>query len=625
VQPCFNRDVISDLSDQATTNLLDFGAWAEGERMQYTMTNGDPDYTTRPLSQNDAEYEPQVYQAVAAGNLTAIQDWTTRISNLPDARQRITKAFLSSAEEAPEPALTLLLQTGQVDLNEIDAINQRNILHRGAISGRTVLLQIGIAGNVDVHAVDVYGRIPLHYACLRGAIDLVRLLLEAGPDTVDVRDHDNFTPLIHAIVHSRLDVVHDLLLANATIDRFSESDHNPLNLACQHGSVDIVQELLKRHPKILPDAEGLFPQHLVARSSKTSPQLLLLLREYGVDLDQADKLYQWTPLFHAASEGNIACLRTLLDCGVNPVLLDEKGLSALYYATWEGHLECMKLLAARSPTVLGKRKESHRTPQIPSLPPSITPHSKSREAFDIPPLILPSPIIPVRRYGHNFLESKTFVVINFGNLGYEAIQFYEDNKYPAARLTISSKSSDLIPQNLLLPIQEEHKIISFQIDNLDTFAIEFDVYPTFGSRVIARAVASSKVFTERSSSSGKWHLELLDPRLRAIGRISFNFQVIKPYSGIPLEITHFAVYWKETDQKPHNASLITGSSLSGDYCRLYVQMTRDGMAVLAPTWKIPTGVLDVPVTRMTHAEYLEVGKKQMAPDMQVSARYNLFS
>lgn len=585
--------------------------------MQYTMTNGDSDFDRRPVSQDEIEFENLVFQAISAGNLGAVQDWATRISSLPDAKQRITRAFLSSAEEAPEASLTLLLQTGLVDLNEIDAINQRNILHRGAISGRAVLLQVGIAANVDVHAVDVYGRIPLHYACLRGSLEMVQVFLEAGPDTIDTRDHDNFTPLIHAIVHSHLDVLRALMFANARIDRFSESDHIPLNLACQHGSLDIVQELLKRKPLIREDAEGLYPQHLVARSPKASPELLLLLRDHGVDLDQADKLYQWTPLFHAASEGNVACLRALLDCGVNPTTVDEKGLSALYYATWEGHLECMKLLAARSPTVLGKRKETHRTP-VTSLPPSVTPHAKSREAFDIPPLILPSPIIPVRRYGHNFLESKTFVIINFGNLGYEPIQFYEDNKYPAARLTIASKSSDLIPQNLLLPIQEEHKIISFQIDNLDMFAIEFDVYPTFGARVIARAVASSKVFTDRSSSSGRWHLELLDPRLRAIGRIGFNFQVIKPYSGIPLEITHFAIYWKETDQKPHNASLITGSSLSGDYCRLYVQMTRDGMAVLAPSWKISMGTLDLPVTRLTHAEYLQVGKQQMASDMEVS-------
>jgi CDK inhibitor PHO81 len=617
VQPVFNRDVISELSDQATTNLLDFAAWAEGERMQYTMTSGDTEVIPRPVSQDETDFDTQVFQAIAAGNLAEIQDWAARVSNLPDARQRITKAFLSSAEEAPETALQLLLQTGQVDLNEIDDINQRNILHRAALSGRQILLQIGIAGDVDVRAVDVYGRIPLHYACIRGSVDVVQLLLETGPDTVDIRDHDNFTPLIHAIVHTRLAVVHALISFNVKIDRLTESDHIPLNLACQHGSMEIVQELLQRRPQILPDAEGLYPQHLVARSSRASPQLLLLLREYGVDLDQADKLYQWTPLFHAASEGNVGCLEALLECGVNPTILDEKGLSALYYATWEGHLDCMKMLASRTGTSSARRKESQVTTKIPSLPPSLTPHSKSKEAFDIPPLTLPSPIIPVRRYGHNFLDSKTFVIINFGNLGYDAMQFYEENRYPAARLTISSKSSDLIPQNLLLPIQDDYKIISFQIDNVDTFAIEFDVYPTFGARVIARAVASSKVFTERSSSSGKWHLELLDPRLRAIGRVSFNFQVIKPYSGMPLEITHFAVYWKETDQKPHNASLITGSSLSGDYCRLYVQMTRDGMAILVPTWKLSTGVVDVPVNRLLHAEYLQIGKLRSRPDTPV--------
>lgn len=250
-----------------------------------------------------------------------------------------------------------------------------------------------------------------------------------------------------------------------------------------------------------------------------------------------------------------------------------------------------------------------RAPLPPSQPPTITPTARVRDAHDIPPLILPSPIIPVRRYGHNFLDSKTYVIINFGGLPYEAIQFYDDNKYPAARLTISSKSSDLIPRNLLLPIQDELRVISFQIDNLDTFSIDFDVYPTFGARVIARAVASSKVFTGKASSSGEWHLELLDPRLRAIGRISFTFQVITPFSGQPLEITHFATYWKETDQKPHNAALITGSSLSGDYVRLYVQLTSDGVAVLFPQWKLQVAdTIEIPLNRLTWAQFESLGR-----------------
>jgi CDK inhibitor PHO81 len=261
----------------------------------------------------------------------------------------------------------------------------------------------------------------------------------------------------------------------------------------------------------------------------------------------------------------------------------------------------------------------------PSLPPTITPTARTRDAHDIPPLILPSPIIPVRRYGHNFLDSKTYVIINFGGLPYQAIQFYDDNKYPAARLTISSQSSDLIPRNLLLPIQDELRVISFQIDNLDTFYIDFDVYPTFGARVIARAVASSKVFTGKTSSSGEWHLELLDPRLRAIGRISFTYQVITPFSGQPLEVTHFATYWKETDQKPHNSSLITGSSLSGDYVRLYVQLTSDGVAVLFPDWKVQLGQehIEIPLNRLTFTQFESLGRNQRSLDLKSRLREQL--
>ncbi|PSN64013.1 hypothetical protein BS50DRAFT_95340 [Corynespora cassiicola Philippines] len=378
--------------------------------------------------------------------------------------------------------------------------------------------------------------------------------------------------------------------------------------------MDIVELLLQRDARIDSDAEGLYPQHLVARSGKT-PQMLLLLQKYGANLDQPDKLYQWTPLFHAASEGHVECLQTLLQCGVNVDIVDEKGLSAMYYATWEGHLECMRLLAPVGRGV-GLMTQKQVSPQITTQDFSSTmpgPMDLEGDGEGIPEFILPPPIIPFRRYGHNFLDTKTFVVISFERLGKGAIQFYDDQKYPAARLTISSKSSDLIPRNILLPIQEESKVISFQIENIDAFSIDFDVYPTFGSKVIARGVASSKVFTDRASSSGQWHLELFDPRLRTIGRITFDFQVVKPFHGIPLEITHFATYWKATsqlDSQPH--ALITGSSLSGEYVRMFVQLTADGVPVLYPRWKINHQGLEVPVNILTYAQFAAIAVGQNA-------------
>lgn len=399
-----------------------------------------------------------------------------------------------------------------------------------------------------------------------------------------------------------------LLAREARIDPLKDNDHVPINLACEHGSVEIVELLLRHGAQIMSDAEGLYPQHLVARSGQT-PELLLLLRKHGADLDQLDKLYSWTPLFHAASEGNVPCLQTLLEVGARVDILDEKDLSALYYAAWEGHLECMRLLTSISPDIPRGWVQNFYTgmPAGPGLT-SNAPMPMSSNPDDIPDLLLPPPIIPLRRYGHNFLDTKTFIQINFDEAGEQAMVFFHDSKYPAARLTISSKLSDLIPKNILLPFQEDTRLVSFQIDNLGSFAIDLDVFPTYGAKVIAKTVALPSTFKALSSSSGRCSLPLFDPRLRAIGQISFNYQVIKPFSGKPLEITDFDTYWKATshfDHKPN--AFITGSSLSGEYIRLFVQQTCDGVPVLWPRWTIQCMDIEFPVSRLTYAQFLSAG------------------
>ncbi|KZF25499.1 ankyrin [Xylona heveae TC161] len=490
--------------------------------------------------------------------------------------------------------------------------------------GREYVLNAAIAAKVDVSRVDVYGRTPLHYASMNGRVDALQTLVAAGPRIIDTMDHDNFTPLILAIVHHQLPCVQRLLSFRARVDPSSESDHIPLNLACQHGSVPIVELLLQNHAAVLPDAEGLYPQHLVARSGK-SPELLLMLREYGADLDQLDKLYQWTPLFHAASEGHLRSLQVLLECGVRPDINDEKGLSAVYYAAWEGHLQCMRLLAAAG-VKAGLAKSATPLSQAstaPAVPASSTPAPMAMEHDAIPDLSLPPPIIPLRRYGHNFLDSKTFVAISFEEAGAHAIRFFHDSKYPAARLTITSKLSDLIPRNVLIPIQEDSRVISFQIDNLDLFTVDFDIFPTFGSKVIARSIALPNNFNSQLSSTGHCCLPLFDPRLRAIGQISFNYQVIKPFHGIPLEITDFATYWKATSQRDEQPSaFITGSSLSGEYVRLFVQLTNDGVPVLCPQWTVNLGGIEFSVGRLTYEQFVSIGAQRDQGDENLAALAN---
>lgn len=621
-QPCFNRDVLRDLSDKATTARLELEAWADGEAVRYDVARvPDRVVTGQAIGTDENDTDLQILQAATTGNVQLLSEWINRLDSSPDARDRFTRTFLAAIADASDQILEILLNTNLVDIHAEDDINGRNCLHEAAISGQTFVLTEALKRGVDVLRLDVYGRIPLHYACMHGRVEMVPKLVGNAGNTVDavnLMDHDNFTPLIHSVIKHEFACVKQLLEHDARIDPRSDAEHAPLNLACQYGSAEIVQFLLEEGAKLVPDAEGLYPQHILARSTQPA-ELLLILKKHGADLNQKDKLYQWTPLFHAASEGKVECLKTLLENGAEVDVLDEKGLSAIYYAAWEGHLECMWLLRSRSRASISGPSVAPPPISQMSLGPtpkdfSTAPDSMSLDVDGIPDLSLPPPIIPLRRYGHNFLDSKNFIQIYFDEPGTDPIYFYQAARYPAARLSISSKLSDLIPRNIMLPIQDELRNISFQIDNLEQFTVEFDIYPTFGSKVIAKTVVLPDVFRATEYSAGRCCLPLFDPRLIPVGQIRFRYQVIKPYSGIPLDITSFATYWKATSSLDHHhAALVTGSSLSGDYVKLFVQVTKDSIPILYPSYTVDFNGISIPVGRLTYAEIQQVRQSLPLP------------
>ena len=47
----------------------------------------------------------------------------------------------------------------------------------------------------------------------------------------------------------------------------------------------------------------------------------------------------------AACDGHAEVLRGYIEERCNPCSVDEYGLSPLHYAAWNGHIECVKLLA----------------------------------------------------------------------------------------------------------------------------------------------------------------------------------------------------------------------------------------------------------------------------------------
>ncbi|KOS22435.1 Ankyrin repeat protein nuc-2 [Escovopsis weberi] len=185
VQPFFNATVISELSDQATTNLQELGAWSDGIHVTF-QTSGHVVTTQHFMGTDEGDADSLLLETVIAGNLESLRDLLAKMQSASAApegdlslMERVTRTFLAAIHEAPRNALKVLLDTGLVDLHSYDDINERNCLHQAAIYGRQHVLEWGLEANVSVDRIDVYGRVPLHYASLHGRQDMLSALLTA--------------------------------------------------------------------------------------------------------------------------------------------------------------------------------------------------------------------------------------------------------------------------------------------------------------------------------------------------------------------------------------------------------------------------------------------------------------
>lgn len=131
---------------------------------------------------DEGDADTLLLDTVLSGDLDALKDLLGRMQSTaahPDAvlMERFTRTFLSAIHAASVDALKLLLDTGLVDIQSEDDINERNCLHQAAIYGSTFVLEYGLSKGVSVERTDVYGRVPLHYASIHGRLDMIDTLL----------------------------------------------------------------------------------------------------------------------------------------------------------------------------------------------------------------------------------------------------------------------------------------------------------------------------------------------------------------------------------------------------------------------------------------------------------------
>lgn len=256
---------------------------------------------------------------------------------------RLMRLVWRAIEELQPQYLETVLSGFPVDFTFVDKINGRRPLHEAAITGRKPIVDICLERGISPAVHDVYGRYPLHYAAMHGHADICEVLLQNGADPTAV-DLDGHTSLIQAVISGQVGCV-EILVKYSTSKILEPSaisnDLIPLSLACQHGRLEVARLLLRSGAKVLPNSEGLYPQHLAARAGHADI-CRLLVEEAGADgggKDRRDKYNLWTPMHHACvggTERHTECLKVLVQAGCDINAVDEYGKSPGFYAAWYG-------------------------------------------------------------------------------------------------------------------------------------------------------------------------------------------------------------------------------------------------------------------------------------------------
>ncbi|XP_065884108.1 ankyrin repeat, PH and SEC7 domain containing protein secG-like [Dysidea avara] len=187
-----------------------------------------------------------------------------------------------------------------------------------------------------------YDMQPIHYMASTGdQKKLAQLISELNPDgddqarvrgSIDVRDSEGRTPLMHAIHNEHFTCVKMLIDAGADIDIVSNDGSTPLHHVSYNGSYEMLALLLSLGADgMIPDNNGRYPLHWVTNNSDPRCTQLLLDKVAGLDVNVRDSSLM-TPLMWAAFHARPEHIQVLKQNGADTTLADIDGMCAIHWA-----------------------------------------------------------------------------------------------------------------------------------------------------------------------------------------------------------------------------------------------------------------------------------------------------
>jgi ankyrin repeat protein len=195
---------------------------------------------------------------------------------------------------------------------------------------------------VDLELPDKHGATGLIQAAARGHVAVVSRLIGAGAN-VAAADDDGETALSYAVANAHTEVIETLIRAGANPNSsfvVGDLELSVLDIACVKGVTGVVRQLLSAGADPNISCSDFLP--LGSAAKHEDPEMVALLLKHGADPNLAS--HGFFPLYIAAARGRLENVKLLLKARAEPNAINRYGLTALWKAAANGHLDVVTML-----------------------------------------------------------------------------------------------------------------------------------------------------------------------------------------------------------------------------------------------------------------------------------------
>lgn len=227
---------------------------------------------------------------------------------------------------------------------------RRTALHEAALAGRLEATRFFVETlHYKVNIRASFGETPAHLAAQEGSLPVLRYLIDEKHADLNAETKTGNSLLHYAAANGHLAIVEYLVdEKRMNIELTNDFSSTPLQAAVREGHLHVIKYLVeeKRANVNTRNKDGKCLLHLAVYSRNLNVIKYLAIDRGMFNLiEEVDNTNYWTPALEAASLGEVAVLKYLIeDLRADIEFLDYKGRNLLHIASMKGEFPIIKYL-----------------------------------------------------------------------------------------------------------------------------------------------------------------------------------------------------------------------------------------------------------------------------------------